>query len=103
MGPHQRKKEHPKRKKLKFGLVFVVDISGSLVARLSDSKRAARALLDAVPVGSTVGLITFDVHARELWPLSVFTAVLAPSILRRTTSWVLLISSELIILSSMGW
>lgn len=61
---------HEEREKLTYGLLFVLDISGSMVGSLDDAKRAASALISAVPVESQVGLIAFDAQARTILPLS---------------------------------
>jgi len=67
--PVQSKPDHPKRRKLGFGLLFVVDISGSMAGVICDSKRAVAALWHSVPAESTVGVVTFDSEGSVVWPL----------------------------------
>jgi len=54
----------PKPKKLTFGLLFVIDISGSISGLLGETKASIKKLIQSVPLDSTVGIILFDAAAK---------------------------------------
>ncbi len=61
--PVKSKPKPTERKKLTFGLLFVIDASGSVAGDLGSTQASIERLVRSVPLESTIGIIVFDAKA----------------------------------------